>query len=556
MRSFALLLCASLAACGPDGGDGDPACEGGFLAGDLVITEIMANPNGDDSGNEWFEIYNNTGMQVDLTGLTLVASREDLTGGGVHVMDETILGPGEYFVLGGVLPEFVPAHVDYGYGSDLGDLINTAGRVALQCDVVTVDEVIYADMSDGLAQGFDGARAPDHTTNDDRANWCDATIEYADGNFGSPGAANEPCSNVVPDTCDEGGTERPVVRPEVGDIVITEIMPDPSAVGDTEGEWFEIHVVNPVDLNGLTVAGASGSPTSINDTACLAAEAGDYIVFARDTDMAVNGGLEADYGYDFVLANSSGMITASAGETVLDVATYSGSSAGTSISLSPDALDPEANDDELNWCDATSSYGDGDLGTPGAANDDCPVVVPAGMCDDNGTIRAIVPPAPGDLLITEYMANPEVVSDTDGEWFEIKAEANFDLNELRIGRTQDGTNFGTSETIDSVACLPVTSGGYYVLAKNADPAENGGIDDVMHTFGFSLVNDPAIDGIMVAIDGGAVLDAVTYTDSTPATAAAYDETQMLWCLATTPYGSDGNLGTPGEQNTALDCPAP
>jgi hypothetical protein len=554
MRSFTLLLCACVAACGPDGGNGDPACEGAFLPGDLVITEIMANPDGPDSGNEWFEIYNNTGMQIDLAGLTLLASREDLSRENSHVMRQTILGPGEYFVLGGVLPEFAPAHVDYGYGSDLGDLINTAGRVALTCDVVTVDEVIYADMRDGLAQGFDGARAPDHTTNDDRANWCEATIEYAPGNFGSPGAANEPCSNVVPDTCDDNGINRPVVSPQVGDLVISEMMPDPSAVGDAEGEWFEIHVINPVDLNGLTVAGASGSPTSVNDSACLAAAAGDYLVFARNTDMAVNGGLEADFGFSFTLANSSGMITASIGETVLDVATYSGSRAGVSISLSPDALDPDANDDELNWCDATTTYGLGDKGTPGAANDACPVVVPPGMCDDGGTLRAIVPPAAGELMITEYMADPDVISDANGEWFEIKALANFDLNELRIGRTQDGTTFGSgSQTIDSVACLPVTSGSYYVLAKNADPLVNGGIDDVIHTFSFSLVNNPTLDGIMVAIDGGAVLDVVTYSGArTAGVADAYDETLMQWCKANTPYGTGDNQGTPGMVN-AVDA---
>jgi len=41
-----------------------------------------------------------------------------------------------------------------------------------------------------------------------------------------------------------------------------------------------------------------------------------------------------------------------------------------------------ANDLGANWCAATSSFGLGDLGTPGAANDACNVIVPTG---DTGT---------------------------------------------------------------------------------------------------------------------------------------------------------------------------
>ena len=50
-----------------------------------------------------------------------------------------------------------------------------------------------------------------------------------------------------------------------------------------------------------------------------------------------------------------------------------------------------------------------------------PVVV--GACNDGGTMRDTVAPAVGDLVITEVMPKPAKVSDTTGEWFEVKAIA-------------------------------------------------------------------------------------------------------------------------------------
>lgn len=37
----------------------------------LVVNEIMSNPVGDDSGREWFEIYNETDNDIDISGLTV-----------------------------------------------------------------------------------------------------------------------------------------------------------------------------------------------------------------------------------------------------------------------------------------------------------------------------------------------------------------------------------------------------------------------------------------------------------------------------------------------------
>jgi hypothetical protein len=44
---------------------------------------------------------------------------------------------------------------------------------------------------------------------------------------------------------------------------------------------------------------------------------------------------------------------------------------GHSFGLDPSALNHSDNDDPANWCVSTTTYGDGDEGTPGDENDLC-----------------------------------------------------------------------------------------------------------------------------------------------------------------------------------------
>jgi len=46
-------------------------------------------------------------------------------------------------------------------------------------------------------------------------------------------------------------------------------------------------------------------------------------------------------------------------------------SSGRSLSLDPGSTNTTDNDDGTNWCHGSTTYGDGDVGTPGAENDPC-----------------------------------------------------------------------------------------------------------------------------------------------------------------------------------------
>src|SRR6266545_3790864 len=210
-----ILVCACSSGGGDDAGDDDAGTPSGdcsgMLAGDLVITEVMANPAGEDRGNEYFEIYNASSAAADLAGLTLAYSLVDSPDEEeTHEVGELSIAAGEYKVLGGADADALPGFVDYGFGNDLGTLRNAGAVLALRCGDVEVDRTEYpsAEGEDGVSWGLDGAATPDYLANDTIANFCPATIEFAAGMFGSPGAANEPCHPVVAGTCTDGGNER------------------------------------------------------------------------------------------------------------------------------------------------------------------------------------------------------------------------------------------------------------------------------------------------------------------------------------------------------------
>src|SRR5262249_49151082 len=159
--------------------------------------------------------------------------------------------------------------------------------------------------------------------------WCDGGDAYGDGtNRGTPGAPNATCP--PPNGCRDGDTVRDIVHPGAGDVVITELMPDPSQVGDEEGEGFELLLEKDVDLNGLQFGTRAGTPAlTIANGTCLRRAAGSRLVFAHSSDPTVNGGLPAvDQTFTFGLSNAGGMLFVAVGGTDLDQVTWTGSTSG------------------------------------------------------------------------------------------------------------------------------------------------------------------------------------------------------------------------------------
>ncbi|MFT3767938.1 MAG: lamin tail domain-containing protein [Minicystis sp.] len=165
-----------------------------------------------------------------------------------------------------------------------------------------------------------------------------------------------------------------------GDLVITEIMNNPSTVSDNEGEWFELH--NPtqktIDLAGLVLTDAAAGTHTIASSVVIMP--GGYAVLGLSNNPALNGGVTVDYQYATIkFQNDTGSLTIStAANVVIDTVSYDEASGldpdGASRTLDPGFLSASMNDTDTHWCAAKSFINGnaGDRGTPGKPNDACP----------------------------------------------------------------------------------------------------------------------------------------------------------------------------------------
>lgn len=167
----------------------------------------------------------------------------------------------------------------------------------------------------------------------------------------------------------------------------------------------------------------------------------------------------------------------------------------------------------------------------------------------------------GDLLITEFLANPAVVSDKSGEWVEL-------YNPTTLDHAIDGLElkFGSKSHVIIGPDKPVTikSGEYIVLAASASKTDNGGVPFDYIYDGIGLGNP---SGTITLMWNGTVVDHVAYSGgeqdwpifkpghaiglSGDLTATNANHVGSSWCAAIDAYGV-GDKGTPGKVNRI--CP--
>jgi hypothetical protein len=165
-----------------------------------------------------------------------------------------------------------------------------------------------------------------------------------------------------------------------GGILITEVMYDPSALTDANGEWFEIYnnTIKPVNLKNLVLVRDTVNRHIIKDSTILSP--GAYYVFKR-TQAATNNASSYVYGSDISLPNTGAVLairnkdTGSGPGNLIFSVNYGGNNfpyrSGASISLRPDKFNAADAVLGTSWCISTSVYSTGDAGTPGLVNDLC-----------------------------------------------------------------------------------------------------------------------------------------------------------------------------------------
>ena len=171
------------------------------IYGDVVINEIMINPQSDEDMSEWIEIKNLTNWWIDLFELRLQDNGVDS-----YVVDEVTMGsmivePNGYVVVcahadywnnGGVNCN---ATFEYGTFGNKFALSNTADEVILRSmDNIMLDRFDYTEgfSDEGSSMGV-GASFATPEANDDPDEWCEQLSGLPFGGYGTPGALNSIC---------------------------------------------------------------------------------------------------------------------------------------------------------------------------------------------------------------------------------------------------------------------------------------------------------------------------------------------------------------------------
>jgi beta-lactamase superfamily II metal-dependent hydrolase len=136
-------------------GGGGPTClgPGDLVAGDLLLSEVLYDVVGSDNGYEWVELYNASGSEICLAGLSLGWGGNDYTYGKLDLSGT--VASGATFVVGGTISSSTNANPTFDQAQDLSPDVQNGGSVAdgvalftvpaasLTSTTVPYDAVIY-----------------------------------------------------------------------------------------------------------------------------------------------------------------------------------------------------------------------------------------------------------------------------------------------------------------------------------------------------------------------------------------------------------------------------
>ncbi len=239
-------------------------------SGDVVINEIAWMGTAISANDEWLELKNLTGAEIDLNGWTLEAAdgapKINLTGK---------IGAGAYFLLERTDDDTAPAvTADQIYVGALGndgetlilkdksgneiDRIDSVGAWAAGDNTakLTMERTESGGWQSGAEAGTPKAKNSDSNQTENPENNPTATSTNEDNTEVDDDSENDGTIILQQDATVVSGAK-------TGDAVINEIVSDPA---DGEVEWVEIYNRKNVDisLNGWWIEDGSGAKTMLN----------------------------------------------------------------------------------------------------------------------------------------------------------------------------------------------------------------------------------------------------------------------------------------------------
>ncbi|MEC7983609.1 MAG: MopE-related protein, partial [Myxococcota bacterium] len=345
------------------------------------------------------------------------------------------------------------------------------------CDGVDNDcnEVIDDDTAEDASLWFEDADEDGYGNPDVVLSACDAPAGYVEDGFDcdddnpdlNPGALDIPNDSIDQDCTGSDAQALTMEEISVGDLILSELMLDPLAVEDYKGEWFELHntSVEGMDLYGLVI-GSQITSFIVEEHIVIAPNA--YVLFAVRDQLDQNGGMSnVDYVYsrDAIQLDNSGELTLYAPDGLeLDQLSYAAADfpIQEGVAIVNGLLSADADTGDL-WCNATTSYGDGDLGTPGAVND---------PCDLDGDGFTSVDGDCDDLNDTIYPTATEYCDGVDNDCDELVDDEDDNLDVSQLATTfyadADLDGYGDASTTIEACSVPA---GYVENDEDCDDSD-------------------------------------------------------------------------------------
>ena len=278
--------------------------------GDLVISEVMADPSGSETDREWFEVYNTTGDAIDLDGLTF--SDDGVDAFTVNNGGPLLIASGGYLVFGRNPSAAANGGVAVDYVYTGMALANSTDELVISAGAVEVDRVVYDagatfPRTPGRAISLDPL-ALDATTNDAGGSWCAATSLLSGGDFGTPGQENDSCQDTTPPTI----VHTPIASGQQANlpVAVSAVVTDDTAVGPVE---LYYRVRGAGTFTAATMADIGSDVFQAEIPAAAVTTAGvEYYLRARDAAATANETLEPPtapaqpYAFDVTPDDTSG----------------------------------------------------------------------------------------------------------------------------------------------------------------------------------------------------------------------------------------------------------
>lgn len=327
----------------------------------VVLNEIAWMGTLASSNDEWIELYNPTGADINLAGWTLIAAD-----GTPSITLSGTIPAGGYFLLERTDDNTVP-----GVAADMiytGALGNAGEVLTLRDGTSTVQDSVDAWYAGNAMTRQTMQRVNPGLPGTLASNWTNGPVEGTPMNSGGGGTSCAPPQHTV--DCQVGP---PFAFRVGGPMVINEVMINPAAVTDANGEYVELYNsgTTAVNIAGWTLRDDGTNSFTIPAGTPVLVQPGSFFLLAAQGNPSLNGGFTPNITWSgFFLTNGGDQVVlVNASGVEQDRLVYTTPPFTDSVGESVERVSPRLpTSDSLSWSTARSSFGLGDRGTPGAIN--------------------------------------------------------------------------------------------------------------------------------------------------------------------------------------------